>query len=443
MHPSTDISVNSTRSALDYLYGLQRFGMKLGLRNIRSLLRDCGNPERQFFSIHIAGTNGKGSTSSMIAAVLQAAGHKTGLYTSPHLVRFNERIRIGGAMITDDDLVRYTKLFRPKIDSLNATFFEATTAIAFKYFADNNVRIAVVETGLGGRLDATNVLIPEISVITSISKDHTEQLGKTSRKIAFEKGGIIKRGRACLVGVENREAFHELRTISRKRRSPFLTLSGLNATRISTTSGGEQILTMRTEKGVYKNLHLPLAGDHQIRNAKLAIAALEYLGTRGVNVPVPAIYEGFRHLRRLTGIHGRFEIIRRHPMIVLDVGHNRDGIAAVVQTLGKFQFRKLILIFGVMADKEYASMIQLLSTLKPLVLAVQPSTERALSSDLIASLFRLKKCPAHSYHHLADAVRAALDVQRKDDLLLISGSHYVAGEAVQALRKELHGKRGR
>ncbi len=417
--------------------------MKLGLRNIHSLLRDCGNPEKRFLSVHIAGTNGKGSTSSMIAAVLQAAGHKTGLYTSPHLVRFNERIRIGGTMITDDDLVRYTNLFRAKIDLLNATFFEATTAIAFKYFADNNITIAVVETGLGGRLDATNVLLPEISVITSISKDHTEQLGKTYRKIAFEKGGIIKRGRACIVGVENRDAFQELRTIARMRHSSFLTLNGVSAAAISTNSGGEQIVTIRTERAVYKKLHFPLAGDHQIRNAKLAIAVLEYLKTRGVKVPVSAIRDGFRHLRRLTGIRGRFEIIRQSPTIVIDVGHNRDGIAAVVQTLGKFRYRKLILLFGVMADKEYVSMIGLLSTLRPVVFAVQPSTERALASDLIASLFRRKKCSAHSYQNLDDAIRAALKVQRRDDLLLVSGSHYVAGEAMQVLRSELLGKRRR
>ena len=434
--------MNSARSALDYLYGLQRFGVKLGLHNIRSLLRGCGNPEKQFLSVHVAGTNGKGSTSSMIAAVLQAAGHKTGLYTSPHLVRFNERIRIGGTMITDGDLVRYTNLFRPKIDSLSATFFEATTAIAFKYFADKGVTIAVVETGLGGRLDATNVLLPELSVITSISKDHTEQLGKTYRLIAFEKGGIVKRGRACLVGVENRDAFQELRTIARQRHSLFLTLRGVTATKISTSSGGEQILTMRTDKEVYNNVHVPLAGDHQIRNARLAIAALEYLKTRGVEIPASAICRGLRHLRRLTGIRCRFEIVRRNPTIVIDVGHNLDGIKAVVRTLGKFRYRKLILVFGVMADKEYVDMIGLLSTLKPAVFAVQPSTERALSSQMIASLFRRKKCSAQSYQYLAEAVRAALNVQRKDDLLLISGSHYVAGEAVQVLRKIPHGKRG-
>jgi dihydrofolate synthase/folylpolyglutamate synthase len=415
--------------------------MKLGLNNIRALLRYCHNPHKQFSSIHVAGTNGKGSTSSMVAAVLQAAGYKTGLYTSPHLIKFNERIRINGTMISDDDLVRYTQLFRPKIDFMKATFFEATTAIAFKYFADKKVDIAVVETGLGGRLDATNVLHPEVSVITSIAKDHTAQLGRSIRKIAFEKGGIIKYRTACIVGVEGKEALEELRSIARSKQAPFITIDSMSSSAVPADNLDRQIVNIRTKFHSYEGLDLPLLGNHQVRNAVLAITTLEQLQAKGIDIPSSAFRNGFSRLREVTGINGRFEVLQKDPLVILDVGHNPNGISATIETLRNYPRKKLVLLFGVMKDKDYRTMIRLLSTLRPFVFAVQPALERALSAETIVRLFRKLKCSARSCGSVSEAMRDALRAQKRDDVLLICGSHYVAGEALESFRKQVRPKK--
>ncbi len=429
-----------TSSTLEYLYGLQTFGMKLGLLNIRALLHFCHDPHKQFRSVHVAGTNGKGSTSAMIAAVLQSAGYRTGLYTSPHLVKFNERIRVNGEMISDSDLVRYAALFRPKIDALQATFFEATTAIAFKFFSDKKVDVAVIETGLGGRLDATNVLVPEVSVITSIGRDHTQQLGRTLRKIAYEKGGIIKRGKACVVGPMNRNAFLELRRIAKQRHSRLITIDAARSTRLAAEENGFQLADIRTENASYKGLRIPLLGKYQLRNSAVAITALELLQTKGFSATVPAIRHGFEHVRRLTGIRGRFEVLQHHPLIILDVGHNPEAVSATVDSLHGIDYRKLILVFGVMKDKDYRSMIRILATLQPTVFAVQPAMQRALSAAIIADIFRKSNCDATSSAGVIEGVREAMRTQKKNDLLLICGSHYVAGEALQIFLKVHHRK---
>ncbi len=415
--------------------------MKLGLSNIRTLLRDCGNPQKQFSSVHIAGTNGKGSTSSMIAAVLQAAGYRTGLYTSPHITLFNERIRINGKMISDEDLVRYTQKFRPDVDSLKATFFEATTAIAFKFFADEKVDIAVVETGLGGRLDATNVLRPEVSVITSIGIDHTEQLGRTLRAIAHEKGGIIKTRVPCVTAVQREDALRELRSIAKRRRSPFIIAPSMNVQPKPAQGPDHQVFTIQTDNKRYQDLRIPLLGSHQIKNAALAISALECLQDRGVDIPPKAISEGFRRLLQLTGLRGRFEILRKDPLVVLDVGHNPSGIAATVETIRNYRRGKVVLVFGVMGDKEYRPMIRSLASLRPRVFAVRPDMERALPAETISALFRERKCRAQSVLTVESAVEKALRVQKRNDVLLICGSHYIAGEALKAIRKRLHPKK--
>lgn len=432
--------MNPVQPTLEYLYGLQKFGMKLGLHNILELLRSIGDPQKQFPSVHIAGTNGKGSTSSMIAAVLTAAGYKVGLYTSPHLVRFNERIRINGVMISDRKLVRYAKMLRPEINTLNATFFEATTAIAFKYFADAKIDIGIIETGLGGRLDATNVLLPEVSVITSIGKDHTEHLGSSLRKIAFEKGGIIKRGVVCVSGVASRSALQELKKISKRRSSPLVDANRVTSLKSLAGKGEDQICAINTQIGSYPNLQLPLLGDFQTHNARVAIVALEQLSTKGFMISPLSIRRGFRNLRRLTGIRGRFESLHSDPAIILDVGHNPDGISAVVTELQKHRYRRLLLVFGVMKDKNYETMIRLLSVLDPVVFAVRSETDRALPPEAIAESFQSRNCMAQAYHPLADGVRLAMRTQGKNDLLIVCGSHYVAGEALPVIEKELRRK---
>lgn len=420
-----------------YLYGLQKFGMKFGLRNIRELLRYAGDPHKKFPSVHVAGTNGKGSTSSLIAAALTAAGYRVGLYTSPHIVRFNERIRINGAMISGDDLSRFADVFRRKIDVLNATFFEATTAIAFTYFAEEKIDIGVIETGLGGRLDATNVLTPVVSVITSIGRDHTEHLGSTLREIAREKGGIIKQGIECVTGVGAGPALRELKKIARRRDARLIQVEVVTTLEYAETRIRRQIFSISTLKNRFEGLIVPLLGDHQLQNACTALVTLEQLQSKGYDVPQPCIRSGFRAVLQLTGIRGRFEILRSRPKVVLDVAHNPDGVAAVVHALGGIRYGQVHLVFGVMRDKDYRQMIRTLSGLQPIVYAVCPSLERALPAATIAKVFERMQCRARSYRSVSRGVRAALHAQRAGDLVLVCGSHYVAGEALPVVEEAI------
>ena len=315
---------------------------------------------------------------------------------------------------------------------MKATFFEATTAIAFKYFADEKVDVAVVETGLGGRLDATNVLIPEVSVITSIAKDHTQHLGNSLRKIAMEKGGIIKRGKPCVIGAMGPTARLELKRIARQRRSPLITIENIRSKKRTPSTGAVQVADFTSENASYEKIRIPLAGDYQIKNSKAAIAAIECLQSRGFIVPDRAIKNGFEQIARLTGIRGRFETLQSRPLIILDVGHNPDAVLETASAVHRIDYGKLILVFGVMKDKDYRSMIRTFAALRPIVFAVQPEMERALSAATIAGIFRELNCRVQVCGNVAEGVREAMRTQTKKDLLLICGSHYVAGEALQA-----------
>jgi dihydrofolate synthase/folylpolyglutamate synthase len=431
----------SSHATLEYLYGLQKFGIKLGLHNIRSILRSLGHPEKRFPSVHVAGTNGKGSTSSMIASVLTAAGYHVGLYTSPHLVHFHERIRVNGKMISDADLVRYTEKVRPAVEKKRATFFEATTAIAFQYFADHGVDVAVIETGLGGRFDATNTLTPLVSVITSIGKDHTQQLGKTIASISAEKGGIIKRGVPCVYGGGNAVATKVLRTIAVKKQSPFLVCN--DHTKILNATGGieGERLTLLTKRALYEDVHLSLPGTYQRENYAAAILALEILGTKGFDVSATALRRGMGNIVHFTGLRGRCECLRRDPMVLLDVAHNPDALTRLVALLAAFPCKRLKVVFGVMKDKDYRSMAKLLAPLNPVVYAAAPAIGRALPADLLKKVLVLQGVRASAHKSVEAALKSALRDQKKGELLIIIGSHYVAGEALEAwvkLTKRTH-----
>ncbi|MCX6137136.1 MAG: bifunctional folylpolyglutamate synthase/dihydrofolate synthase, partial [Ignavibacteriales bacterium] len=418
-------------AVLEYLYNLQKFGIKLGLLNIRSILRSLGNPEKNFPIVHIAGTNGKGSTSSIIAAALTAAGFRVGLYTSPHLVRFNERIRINGRIISDADLVRYTAAVRASVDARRATFFEATTAIAFQYFSDRAVDIVVVETGLGGRYDATKVVTPLVSVITSIAKDHTEQLGSSITRIAYEKGGIIKRRVPVIYGGTNKTAERELRIIASGKQSRFL-LRRTNASILESHpfDNGQQV-TLLSPRALYEDVFLSLSGDYQRENFATAILALEILADKGFPCDNKSIRKGMADVSGLSGLRGRCEWLQRRPMVLLDVAHNPDAIRQLVHYLESVRHTGLRIVFGVMKDKDYSEMIRRLAPLRPVVYAVSPSTDRALSVGALSDVLRAEGFHTERYQSVASGVAAALSDQKRGELVLITGSHYVAGEAVQ------------
>ncbi|HLP18145.1 MAG TPA: folylpolyglutamate synthase/dihydrofolate synthase family protein [Bacteroidota bacterium] len=424
------MTLRSKSSALSFLYGLQKFGIKLGLRNIRHLCASLGHPETRFSSVHIAGTNGKGSTSSMIAAVLTAAGYKVGLYTSPHLVEFNERIRINGRSISDRSLIRYANLIRPDVEQLGATFFEATTAIAFRYFADNHVDIAVVETGLGGRLDATNVLNPRVSVITSIGKDHTEVLGTTIEQIAREKGGIIKPGIPCVLGRMQTRAKKCLESIARANSSAVLSVED-----IAVGLHSDGTLSFETPGHRYISIDLSLKGEFQWGNAAAAIAALEVLKGQGFRIPDADLRIGLSCVGQLTGLKARLQIVRRRPRILCDVAHNPDAARVLAASIAEMAHRTIHIIFGVMKDKDFDPMIQALAALQPKFYAVEASIARSLpAGDLCRALIDAG-CDAEAYGTIRSALASAVAHAHADDIILITGSHYVVGEAMVAMKR--------
>jgi dihydrofolate synthase/folylpolyglutamate synthase len=401
-------------SAIQYLFSLEKFGMKFGLRNIRTLLHRLDNPHNKIRTIHIAGTNGKGSTSSMIAAILTAAGYKVGLYTSPHLVRFNERIRINGKMISDSDIAHYTRILKPTVREIKATFFETTTAMAFQYFFDNKVDIAVIETGLGGRLDSTNVLRPLVSVITTIGKDHTELLGRTDKSIAAEKAGIIKRRVPVVIGPIKSSAKKVIVNIAKQKLSPVLESKKLS---------------------IPYGCTIELLGKHQEANAKAAMGAVNVV-CRQFLVGDIAIRDGLENTSKLSGLRARFEIRKGTPDILIDVAHNPDGIKTLVAGLQQISCSKIVIILGVMKDKDYRMILQHLKRIKPIIIATQPHLDRALSSKKLYSLCKEMNIACFHASYVKEALRLGKTKTGKSGLLVVTGSHYLAGEIIPFIEKK-------
>lgn len=427
--------MNRYRDTLAFLYGLQHRGMKFGLRNIRALLRAAGNPERLFPSIHVAGTNGKGSTSSLIASAYAESGLRTGLYTSPHLVRFTERIRVNGKEIPEARLVEYIRILRPQIEKEKATFFEATTCAAFLYFADEGVDIAVIEAGLGGRLDSTNVLRPLVSVITNVGLEHTGELGNTLRKIAREKAGIIKRGVPVVTASMSPVVVDVLRRTASRKGSPFFHV--LNMVQFTRPVGGEGY-GLRG-KGIRVPMVTPgLRGRHQELNAALAFAAIlltrRGTGTRyGPGLPSRNdIARGFARVTRNTGLQGRFQYVKKAGRVIIDVAHNPDGMSVLAATISDERSAPAVAVLGVMKDKDYHEMLRRLAGVCPTIVAVAPWLERSLSARDLYLAGKKMGIPMVYGGTVARGLRLARKLAGKGTILL-TGSHYVAGEGLKAL----------
>ncbi len=425
-----------TTKHLDFLYGLQKFGIKLGLRNIRELLSALGHPERSFPVVHIAGTNGKGSTSSMIASILSAAGYRVGLYTSPHLLRFHERIRVGGREVPDEFLSECAGSLAPAIRRTRSTFFEATTAIALKYFEARSVDVAVLETGLGGRYDATNAVTPVLSVITTVSLDHTERLGTTVGKIAREKGGIIKPGVPCLTSAGDRETLSVLGAIAKEAHARLVAVGDHSEVTVKDSSLLGLVVDLRTPRRLYKGLRLPLAGEHQALNLRLAVMAAEELHAGGSfpRVSRRAISEGLLDVRNNSGLRARMEVLSGCPPVILDVAHNPGGIAALTQTLEKLLRKPAVFVFGVMKEKDISAMSAHFRDIADLVIAVSPAGERSLSSRSVLEEFQRRAIPSIDGRSVRRGV--SLGLKEADSLrpLVITGSHYVVAEALRCLQ---------
>ncbi len=426
---------------LDYLYGLQHIGIKLGLQNIEALLKLLGNPQRGFNSIHIAGSNAKGSTAAFMAAILQAAGYKVGLYTSPHLIDFSERIRINADPISPEEVIMLTSIIRELIDrnpdfappaGAHPTFFEFTTALAFSYFAGQKVDIAIVETGMGGRLDATNVLNPWLSVITGISLEHQQYLGHSLAEIAGEKAGIIKPGAKVFSGVKEPEA---IAVIERECQSRNATLDCLKpACNWQLRAGNlkQQRFDLQTSQTVYADLQIKLLGDFQLRNAAVAVGALETLAERELVIPESAIREGLASTRW----PGRLQLIAEHPAILLDGAHNPQASRALAANLPKLMdYNKLILVLGVLLDKDIAGIIAAWLDIADVFVLTRVDSDRAADP---AALARFIPADSHKQIVLKSSIAQAINYARRlagpDDLILITGSLYTVGEALSILQ---------
>ncbi len=421
----------SYRQSVDFLYGLQKHGIKPGLEAIGGLLDRLERPERRYPSLHIGGTNGKGSTAAMAAAILQAAGYRVGLYTSPHLVDFRERILVNGRMMTEGDLTVLTDRVRAAVGPpREATFFEFTTAMAFQHFADSGIDVAVIEVGLGGRFDATNVLAPVATAITSVGLDHQEHLGTSLGAVAFEKAGIIKPGVPVVVGRVPAEAAEVITRVAREREAPLHRLPGDFAAEAAPSSQ----FTYRGLRVSYDGLACPLAGRHQLDNAACALALLESASTRGLPVLEGAVREGLGTVRW----GGRLETAEAQPRLVLDGAHNPEAAAAVSEYVRDLRRSRpglrVILVLGIMRDKDREGILDHLLPHVDEVIVTQARGPRATPAPDLAALVAARGRTAHVRPDPAEAMSFARRMAAPDDLILLTGSLLLVGEAKAILQ---------
>jgi dihydrofolate synthase/folylpolyglutamate synthase len=421
--------------AEEFLLSLEKLGMKMDLENIRALMAFCGNPHLNLKAVHVAGTNGKGSTCAMLSSVMQSAGMKVGLYTSPHIVSLTERIKINGKGISNIELASLVNYFKEKILEIRATFFEALTAIAFKYFADQRVDIAVIETGLGGRLDATNIIEPLISVITSIGLDHTEILGETLEKIALEKAGIIKPEVPVVVNV-NEESLKEIfRKIAQEKGSTIYFVDDVSDLKYSSVTLNEIVLDACIFNREYTNVRVGLGGEFQILNTLTTLVTLQVMPRPGIYITWDAIYSGLRRVRENVNHNGRLQVVSDDPLILLDVGHNPDAMVILSSSVKSLASeREGVLLFGAMRDKDVKTMLKIIAPGFTHVALTQLKTARSLTLDELKLISDDIKLTAEIFSNSSEALSEAIRKVEKNGFLLVTGSHYLAGEIMPQLQ---------
>ncbi|MDO7873612.1 folylpolyglutamate synthase/dihydrofolate synthase family protein [Hymenobacter sp. ASUV-10] len=406
-------------------------GFKKGLGNTLALAEAMGHPERRFRSVHVAGTNGKGSSSHLVAAVLQAAGYRVGLYTSPHLREFTERIRLNGAELAPDYLVSWVAQWRPLFEEVQPSFFEMCVALAYSYFAESEVDVAVVEVGLGGRLDSTNIITPMVSLITNISYDHQAMLGNTLPEIAGEKAGIIKPSVSVVVS----QTQVEVRTVfEQKAAAESAPLTFADAHYRAELAAGEaaatgiQLLQVSRDGQPYlENVELGLLGDYQRLNLPGVLATLDELRRQGFALPEAAVRRGLREVTQLTGLHGRWSILGQQPLVIADTGHNEAGIRLVVQQLRKLHYKKLHLVIGTVNDKDPGPVLALLPS-EGIYYFCQADIPRALPGEELAAKAQALGLRGRNYGSVAAAVAAARAAAGPNDVVFIGGSTFVVAE---------------
>lgn len=421
---------------LEYLYSklpmftrIGKSAIKKDLHNTLALCNNLNNPQHKFKSVHIAGTNGKGSTSHMLASILQSAGYKTGLYTSPHLKDFRERIRINGIKVPQEFVVDFVKRQQVSFQTIQPSFFEATVAMAFDYFAQQQVDIAVIEVGLGGRLDSTNIITPEVSVITNISLDHTQILGDTLPEIAFEKAGIIKTNVPVVIGETQPET-----------KPVFLNKAGQNnapivfATEEITTEeiNRQELLSLcvkhRSSKW-FDRLALDLTGTYQQKNAATVLTTVLQLRKSGFKISDKAIESGLKSVKESTGLQGRWQTLGTLPLIICDTGHNKAGITEVVKNIGRTPYQNLHMVIGMVADKDITGVLTLLPK-QATYYFCSPQLERALPAQNLAQQAIAFGLKGNCYGSVADALENAKRKALANDLIFVGGSTFVVAEVI-------------
>ena len=419
--------------ALQYIHSVNWAFCKPGLERITALCEALGNPQNKLRFIHVAGTNGKGSTSSMLASVLESAGYRTGLYTSPYIRTFCERIRVNGENIPKEELARLTERIRPIADAMEdkPTEFELITALAFAYFEACACDVVVLEVGLGGRLDSTNVIEnTALSIITGIDFDHTALLGNTIEEIAYEKAGIIKENRPVLFGGSHGAAYDTVEKVATQKNAPFYTVDRSSYLQKEATLDGTTFDYLH-----YTDMHLPLLGAYQSYNATLVLTAIELLKGQGFAIDEEAVRQGLARVRWPA----RFELLSRDPIIIYDGGHNPEGVrAAVASVKAYFGEQRVNLLSGVMADKDRGEMIE---TMKPIIaraFTVTPNNPRSLAATDYAAQLTSHGIAASSYASVAEGVRAAIESSKQEGMPLVClGSLYLYEEVEAAIREAL------
>ncbi len=410
------------------LFGLRRFGIKLGLDTILKLLEGLGNPQDRFSIVHVAGTNGKGSIASSITSILHAAGYRVGLFTSPHLVKFNERIQINKNLISDEEVIRaYEAVKNVNSGAREPTFFEYSTAMALYEFAEQKVEWAVMETGMGGRLDATNAISTNLTIISNISLEHKSYLGNTLSEIAREKAGIIKPGIPLVTGVKQKSAFDVIRQIAERNDAPVYRLGY----EFKIQRKKEQAsFSYRGIDSFWPNLKLGLRGNHQYENAALGLAACEVLNRNGLSISLDQIRQGLLDTRW----PGRLEIVSTMPTVILDGAHNMMAARNLAKYLSEeFSGKKITLVIGILDDKPYKSMLKSLLPFCHRVILSKPKINRALEPEILFQVAKGMVNDCKIIKDVKEAVSYAIDSGDSDDAVCIAGSLYVVGEAKAAI----------
>lgn len=417
--------------ALAYINDKDKYGSRLGLESVGRLLELLGNPHQGLKYIHVAGTNGKGSTSSYLAHCLQCAGYKVGLYTSPYLERFNERMQINGLDIPDEDLANITEMVKEKANIMveegmdHPTTFEIVTAIAFVYYNQENTDYVVLEVGLGGRFDSTNVIESSLaSVITTLDYDHVEILGDTLGEIAYQKAGIIKKNGLVISYPQENEALVVLKEVAKEMWAEFYLDPIENVTIKDQTEYGSTF-DFKFNDTFLENVKITMLGEYQIYNATLAITTLLVLREKNlVNVSNDEIYQGLLE----TKWKGRLEVLRRKPTFLIDGAHNLQGISHLAKTLKLFNYDKLILGIGILKDKDYSKMVELLGPLADKVVVTEVNMPRKLDAELLAKEIEKYTPSVYIEKDIKKAIKKSIELATEDDLIVFGGSLYLIGE---------------